>query len=259
MKLNLLLLSATALFNAATAKELAVELQTAGNYAILAQSGISTVAPSVITGNIAVSPIAGTAMTGFDLIIDSGGRFSKATQVSGQCFASDYAAPIPTHLTSAVGAMGTAYSDAEGRPNTDAARINLGGGLLGGVSGGAAYPLTPGVYTFGTGVSIREEIFFEGTGLGTGEGDTDVFIIQMTGNLLQAANTDVILTNGALAKNIIWQVAGYVDVGAGAHLEGIVLVKTDALFKTGSSLNGRVLAQTACNLQSATITEPISP
>jgi hypothetical protein len=217
------------------------------------------VAPSVITGNIVVSPIAATAITGFDLIMDSGGEFSKSTQVSGQCFASDYAAPIPTHLTSAVGAMGTAYSDAEGRPNTKAATINLGGGLLGGVFGGAAYPLTPSVYTFGTGVSIGEEIFFEGTGLGTGEGGTDVFVIQMTGSFLQAANTQVTLRNGALAKNIIWQVSGAVEVGAGAHLEGIVLVKTDALFKTGSSLNGRVLAQTACNLQMATITEPTSP
>ena len=39
-----------------------VDLGTAGNYAILAKTGISTVPASVITGNIAVSPIAGAAM-----------------------------------------------------------------------------------------------------------------------------------------------------------------------------------------------------
>ena len=88
------------------------------------------------------------------------------------------------------------------------------------------------------------------------EGDTDIFIIQSTGNLVQVANTDVILTNGALAKNIFWQLAGHVVVGEKAHLEGILLVKTDVLFETKSSLNGRVLAETACNLQMATITEP---
>jgi hypothetical protein len=42
-------------------------------------------------------------------------------------------------------------------------------------------------------------------------------------------------------------------VGAGAHLEGILLVYTDVTFVTGSSLAGRVLTQTACNLQKATI------
>jgi len=80
----------------------------------------------------------------------------------------------------------------------------------------------------------------------------------MTGNLVQAANTQVLLTNGALAKNVFWQVAGYAHVLEGAHMEGNLLVKTDVLFATGSSLNGRVLAQTACTLQMATIvsTEP---
>ena len=40
------------------------------------------------------------------------------------------------------------------------------------------------------------------------------------------------------------------------NMKGILLVKTSALFETLSSLSGRVLAQTACNLQMATITEP---
>jgi hypothetical protein len=145
--------------------------------------------------------------------------------------------------------METAYTNAAGRLNPDAARINLGGGILGGVYGGADDPLTAGVYTFDTNVDIAENIFFAGNA-------TDIFIFQMTGDLLQTANKDMILSDGALAKNIFWQVAGKVVVGAGAHLEGILLVKTEVLFKTGSSLNGRVLAQTACDLQVATISQP---
>jgi hypothetical protein len=66
------------------------------------------------------------------------------------------------------------------------------------------------------------------------------------------------LEEGAKAKNIFWQVAGYVTVNAGAHMEGILLVKTKVDFITGSSLNGRVLSQTACTLQMASITEPAS-
>jgi hypothetical protein len=219
-----------------------VNLGTAGNYAILTKSGISTVLPSVITGDIAVSPIAAAAMTGFDLILDSEGTFSTSSQVTGQAYAASYIAPIPTHLTTAIGDMETAYTDAAGRPNADAARINLGAGEIGGQT------LTPGLYTFSTGVDISSDVTLQG-------GPTDIFIIQMAGNLMLAANKRVTLTNGVLPENIFWQVAGNVSVMAGAHMEGILLVKTDVTFITGSSLNGRVLAQTACVLQKATITE----
>lgn len=237
-------------------RESPVELLSAGNYVILAKSGISTVPTSAITGDIAVSPIDASAMTGFGFSMDSGGTFSESSQLTGKAYASDYFTPIPALLTSAVSAMETAYTDAAGRTNANAARINLGGGTLGGVFGGATAKLSPGVYTFGSDVYIAETIYFEGSGFGQGEGDSDVFIIQLTGNLLQAGNVQVILTNGALAKNIFWQVAGYVQVGAGAHLKGIVLGKTHVVFLTGSSLDGRVLSQTACNLQKATISEP---
>jgi hypothetical protein len=116
--------------------------------------------------------------------------------------------------------------------------------------------LTPGVYTFGSDVSIGGDITFEGTaGTGDGQGESDIFIIQITGKLTQTANINVILSNGALAQNIFWQVAQEVVVGAGAHLEGIILAKTSVLFETGSSLNGRVLAQTACDLQKAIISD----
>jgi hypothetical protein len=131
----------------------------------------------------------------------------------------------------------------------DAARINLGGGILGGDFGGPTAPLTPGVYTFGTGVTISDDITFEGKA-------NDIFIIQMTGNLRQDANVKVILKYGVQAKNIFWQVAGNVKLMAGAHMEGVLLVKTDVTFITSSSLNGRVLSQTACNLQMATVEEP---
>jgi hypothetical protein len=107
--------------------------------------------------------------------------------------------------------------------------------------------LTPGVYTFGT---------FGGDVTIVLTGSTDVFIIHLGGNLILVADTEVTLTNGALAKNIFWQVAGNVMVKQSAHLKGILLVKTDVLFQTGSSLEGRVLAQRACNLQEVTITQP---
>ena len=223
-----------------------VDLGTAGNYAILAETGISTVPSSAITGDIAVSPIDGAAMTGFDLTFAVDRKSSTSTQLPGySAYAANYVAPTPTHLTTAVGDMGIAYTDAAGRTNPDAARINVGAGEIGSLT--LKQTAGNGVYTFQSDVTISTDLTFEGS-------STDIFIIQMTGNLIVSA--DVILTGGAKPENIFWQVAGHVRVMAGAHMEGILLVKTDVLFVTSSSLNGRVLAQTACDLQKATITQP---
>jgi len=216
-----------------------INLGTAGNYAILAKSGISTVPPSVITGNIAVSPIAGTAMTGFSFTATNNGKAAESVQVSGLAYAASYIAPTPSHLTTAVSDMETAYTDAASRSTSSAGTLNLGGGEIGGEI------LSPGVYTFGTDVTINADVTFEGTG---------VFIIQITNNLLMAAGKKLILANGAQANNIFWQVAGFVAVQSTAQLKGILLVKTKVDMLTGSSLDGRILAQTACTLQKATIT-----
>jgi hypothetical protein len=228
-----------------------VHLGTAESYVILAKSGISTVPRSVITGDIAVSPITGEAMTGFALEFGdtTAYKVDRSLQLTGKAYAASFTAPSPGDLTTAVLDMETAYTDAAGRPNPDAARINLGGGLLGGDFGGPTAPLTAGVYTFGSDVSILSDLHFAGD-------SSSVFIIQVTGNVVQAANYAMILGGQVESKNIFWQVAGYVLFGAGAHAEGIMLAKTKAVFETGSSLNGRILTQTACTLQMATIAQP---
>jgi hypothetical protein len=252
MKLNLLLLSAAALVNATIADDAvtpSVNLGHAGDYAILTKTGISTVPASSVTGDIAVSPIDSTAITGFELALDSdtGGTFStdSSSQVKGthKAYAADYFNPTPTTLTTAVSDMEAAYTDAAGRPNEDKARVNLQYGLLNG-----AEVLTPGIYTFDRDINISDDITLNG-------GADDVFIIQTTKNIVQSSNKKVILSGGAQAKNIFWQVAGEVDVGTGAHMEGVILSKTNVTFKTGSSLNGRVFSQTRCDLQMATIVE----
>ena len=248
MKLNLLMLSVAALVNGATANTKAVEIGTAGNYVILAKSGISTVPSSAITGDIGVSPIAATDIFGFDLVMPSEGHFSEASQVTGKVFAANYGGVTPTLLTAAVSDMQTAYAAAAGR----GADANVNGGQTfnelkkGDISGET---LTPGVYTFTPDIIINADIYLDGT-------DEDVFILRTAGSLLLAAKKCVILSGGAQAKNIFWQVAGQVIVGTGAHLEGVLLVKTAVVFNTGASLNGRILTQTACTLQMATITEP---
>jgi len=217
-----------------------VDLGTAGNFVILAKSGISTVPNSVVTGDIGVSPIAATAITGFSLVADASGVFSTSTQVTGKVYASNYAVPTPSKLTTAVSDMEAAYTDAAGRP---AGITELGAGNIGGLT------LAPGTYKWGTGVIIPTDVTLKG-------GPNDVWIFQVAKGITQAFGTKVILTGGALAKNVFWQVAGVVALDPRAHMEGIVLSKTAITLATNATVNGRLLAQTAVTLQMNTVTQP---
>lgn len=217
-----------------------VNLGTADNYAILAKTGISSVPNSVITGNIAVSPIDSTAITGFSLTEDATNQFSTSTQVIGKAFAPDYASPTSSNLTTAVSNMETAFTDAAGRA-PDYTEL-----YTGDISG---QTLTPGVYKWGTGVLINSDVTLNG-------GPNDVFIFQIAKGITQASGTKIILTGGAQAKNIFWQSSETVAIGTDAHFEGIILGKTNITLATNTSINGRLLAQTAVTLIMNTVVDP---
>jgi hypothetical protein len=220
--------------------EESVDLGAAKNYAILAQSGISTVPTSAVTGNLGVSPAAATFITGFSLIADSTNVFSTSPQVTGRVYAADYTAPTPSGLTSAIADMKLAFTDAAGRaPGV----TELGAGNIGGMT------LVPGVYKWGTGLLIPTDITLTGSA-------TDVWIFQIAQNLTMSSGTKIILAGGARPKNIVWQVAGLVDLGTTAHCEGVVLTQTSVTLRTGASINGRLLAQTAVNLDGSSVVEP---
>jgi hypothetical protein len=240
MKLITLLLSA-AFANAATYTE-TVDLQNAGQYAVLAMSGISTI-DARIEGDIGVSPIAATAMTGFGLEMDENGQHSKSSLVGGRCYGADHAVPSPAVLTQAVIQMQEAYTKASLRTTSDSSRINLLNGDIGGQT------LTPGVYSFTTAINIYSTLYLDGD-------EDDVFIIQTTGVLTIAADTYVKLAGNVQAKNIFWVVAGNAALGARSIFKGVLLVKTDVAMLAGSTLEGRVLSQTAVNLmEGAKVTE----
>ncbi|KAJ6534452.1 antifreeze protein [Mycena vulgaris] len=217
----------------------AVNLRTAANYAILARTGVTTVAPSVITGAVAVSPIGATAITGFSLILDPTGQFSTSSQVTGHLFAADYAVPTPATLTTAIADMGTAFTDAAGRTTPNFS--NLASGAIGGLI------LLPGLYNWTTGVSIGSDITIAG-------GPADTWIFQVTGTLTIANSVKMILFLGARAANIVWVMTDAVTAGTNSHLEGVFLGKTGITLQSGATANSRLLAQTLVALQKATVT-----
>ena len=218
----------------------AVELRTARSFVILSKTGVSTVPPAVITGNVGVSPIVATAITGFSLTADATNVFSTSPQVTGQIFAANYATPTPANLTAAIGDMERAFTDAAGRaPNI----TELGAGNIGGLT------ISPGVYKWGTGVLIPTSVTLRGS-------STDVWIFEIAQGLTLSSAASVTLAGGALAKNVFWQVSGGVSLGSTAHLEGVVLAKTAITLGTHASVNGRLLSQTAVTLIQNTVVQP---
>ena len=218
-----------------------VLLGTAGNFVLLAKTAISTVPTSAVTGDIGVSPAAATYLTGFSLIADSTNVFATSPQIVGKAYAANYAVPTPSNMTTAVSNMETAYTDAAGRPTPDF--LELGTGNIGGKT------LAPGLYKWTSTITIPTDVTLSG-------GANDVWIFQTSKDITMASAQHVILSGGALAKNVFWQVAGHVILGTGAHFEGVVLCKTDVTLQTGATMNGRVLSQTAVSLQKATVTQP---
>jgi len=219
-----------------------VNLGTSENYVILTKTGVTTTGTTDIVGNIGVSPIAATSMTGFGLIMDPSGTYSTSSLVTGNIYAADYASPTPAILTTAVLDMQAAYTDAAGRLDPDF--TELGAGTL----SGATQTLTPGLYKWSTVVSITDGITING-------GPDDVWIFQITGGLTVATGAIVTLSGGARPENIFWQVSGVTAIGTTAQFKGIILCQTLISLTAGATVDGRLLAQTAVTLIANSVTD----
>ncbi|KAJ7875020.1 hypothetical protein B0H13DRAFT_2348350 [Mycena leptocephala] len=84
----------------------------------------------MIIGAVTVSPIVATAITGSTLTLDTSGQFSTSAQVIGRMYAADYAMPTPLMLTTTVNNMGTTFTDATSRVNSDFANLGSNQSLL---------------------------------------------------------------------------------------------------------------------------------
>jgi hypothetical protein len=136
--------------------------------------------------------------------------------------------------------MQLAFTSAAGRaPGV----TELGAGNIGGMT------LAAGVYKWGTGLLIPTDVTLNGSA-------TDVWIFQVAKDLTMSSAAKIVLSGGALSKNVFWQVAGLVDIGTTAHFEGTVLCQTAITLRTGASINGRLLAQTAVSIDGSAVVQP---
>jgi ice-binding like protein/Big-like domain-containing protein len=211
-------------FTTGACSQLPLALRSAGNFAVLAGSTVTSTGQTSITGDLGVSP--GTAVTGF-----------PPGNLIGAKHAGD-----PT-AAQGIADLTTAYNEAAGRT---LCAVTVAGNLGG-------QTLAPGLYKSTSSLAISAgDLTLDAKG----DGDA-VFIFQMASTLTTTAGRQVILTGGARSTNIFWQVGTSATFGTTSSFQGTVLADQAITLNTGATLNGRALARIgAVALDSNKIVKP---
>src|ERR1700734_3610304 len=208
----------------AAAQTAPVGLGTAASFAVLAGTTVTNTGPSTISGDLGVSP--GTAVTGFPPGVVANGTIHSADGVAGGA---------QSDLT-------TAYNDAAGRSPTANVPAFIGAGQT----------ITPGVYKASSSLDVGGSLTLD-----AGGDPNAVFIFQAPSTLITDSASSVILTNGAQACNVFWQVGSSATLGTDSAFTGSILALTSISVNTGDTIAGRALARNgAVTLDDDTITVP---
>ncbi|MDR6611991.1 ice-binding family protein [Leifsonia sp. 1010] len=201
-----------------------VDIGTAAPFGVLGASEVTNTGPTVVDGDVGVSP--GSSITGF------GG-------------APDGALTGTLHQTDAVAAQAqsdvtTAFNTAGGLTPTTS-----GIGELNGLS------LTPGVYSGGA-LSLADN-----GALTLAGSATSVWVFQAASTLTIGSATHITMTGGATACNVFWRVGSSATLGTAAQFIGTVLADQSITATTGATIEGRLLASNAAvTLDTNTVTAP---
>jgi hypothetical protein len=200
-----------------------VGLGTSAPFAVLAGSTVTNTGPSVIAGDVGLSP--GTAIVGFPPGLVNDGTLHAADAVALQ----------------AQSDVTTAYNDAAGRTPVVTESSDLGGQTL-----------APGVYQAASAMSLTGTVTLD-----AGGDQSAVFIFQAGSTLITGSSSSVSLIGGAQACNVFWQVGSSATLGTTTSFVGTILALTSASLDTGATLQGRVFARNgAVTLDDNVITQP---
>lgn len=187
-------------------------LGTSQSFAALGGSTVTNTGPSVIHGNLGVSP--GSAVTGFPPgIVTPPGTIHAADAVA----------------SNAQSDVNTSYNVLAGM----ASNFNLTGQDLGGLT------LTPGVYTFASSAQLTGALTLNALG-----NPNALFVFQIGSALTTASNSSVNVINGGDGCNVFWQIGSSATLGTTTRFEGNILANASITLNTGATiLDGRALAQ----------------
>jgi len=115
--------------------------------------------------------------------------------------------------------------------------------------------LTPQVYHFNAATMLTDTLYLNGIG-----DPNAVFVIQIHGALTTAANSRVILMNGATPKNIFWKIEGAITLNENSVFRGMVVVNNGAIvMKPGCLLDGAAFTTDgSISVTSSTVVNPYS-
>jgi Ice-binding-like len=190
-------------------------LGSAQTFAVLGASTVTNTGPTIITGDLGVSP--GTSCTGFPAPCTGGPGVVNGTIYTG---AGSLAGPAQSDAL-------IAYNDLV----AESCGTNLTGQTLGTTPG--AVTLSPGVYCFDSSAQLTGTLTLNGNG---------VYVFQIGSTLTTASNSSVVLANGATAGNVFWQVGSSSTLGTNTVFIGSILALTSDTVTTGTSVTGRVFA-----------------
>ena len=189
----------------------AVGLGTADGFAVLAGTGITNTGPTTITGDIGIDSVDATFPGESDIVLDGSRR-------SG------------TVSNGATADLDLAIAAAAGQPSDETITADLGGRTL-----------KAGVYT--SKAPSAETMGITGALTLDAEGDPDaVFVFQVASALTTASDSSVVLTNGAQACNVYWQIGSSATLGTRTDFVGNILAHTSVTLTTEATVRGRVLA-----------------
>ena len=213
-----------------------VDLRSADHFAILAGSAITS-GGGAINGDVGLSPGVGSLIG------------VTTSQVNGIIYAVDASGPAgsvvdPGLLTTSRVDFTTAYNDAAGRTNPTL----VAAGALGGLT------LSPGLYKDD---GAPASLGLTGTLTLDAHGDPNaVWIFQSASTLITATgagNSQVVLTGGAQARNVFWQVGSSATIGVGSVFKGSILAAVDITMDASCTVEGRALAGNALTFNGQSI------
>lgn len=209
----------------------------AQTFAVLAYSAITTSNISDIGGEIGVSAGAVSKITGFDAL-----SYVK--------YGTDSLAPNSQRTLLAQQDVTALVGDIDPRA-CDTDLTNVVGGLTGDIT------LHPGVTcmnSFSADVLVNGHVYLD-----AGGDPNAFFVIRGKMTLTVADAAQVVLQNGAQACGVFWRISKEVTIGKTVKFIGTLVSGTAITLKSGSTLNGRALAQTAgVQLDANTVTIPTS-
>jgi hypothetical protein len=196
----------------AAAQAAPVGLGTAGPFVVLGGTKVTNVGPSVLNGNLGISP--GTELEGFGLPAVINGSTHATNEV---------AAKAQLDLT-------TAYDVAAGQPVLPV--NDLSGTDLG------ERKLSPGTYRYNAAALLTGALTLDA------EGDPNAeFVFQIGSQLTTESASSVLLVNGASPCNVYWQVGSSADLGTTTSFQGSLMALTSISLKNGATVLGRMLAR----------------